>query len=343
VAGSDLASATRSQSADAAAAATEFLVGHRSADGWWRDFDTLAGPSDEWVTAYVATALVCSRHAGALAAADEAWRLLVRRRPLSGGRGYNRAVPADGDSTAFFAQLAYVLGHERSLAARRAERFLARRCLPSGGMTTFASATAIRRYTRLARNERFRGWCRDHVCVTAAAAALPSFNSRPEIRGYLRRAQGEDGAWTAYWWCDREYASALAAEALARNPSAADRHALDAALMWAERRAGAALLADGVAPFAGAYLLRLLALDSEDKTRRYLREALTDRLLDRQRADGSWQASARLRIPPPDVVDPEAYDNWVVGGRGGGSVQQDKGVFTTAAVLAALAASRADG
>jgi hypothetical protein len=53
--------------------------------------------------------------------------------------------------------------------------------------------------------------------------------------------------------------------------------------------------------------------------------------------DGSWPSTAALRIPPPDVEDPERYERWVLHGRGGGSILLDgRAIFTTATVVAAL-------
>lgn len=53
---------------------TAYLLRQRHGDGWWRDFDTLAGSSDEWVTVYVGCALSLHPDASAREAAHGAWR-----------------------------------------------------------------------------------------------------------------------------------------------------------------------------------------------------------------------------------------------------------------------------
>ena len=54
-------------------------------------------------------------------------------------------------------------------------------------------------------------------------------------------------------------------------------------------------------------------------------------LLSQQRTDGSWEASAQLRIPAPDQLDPAAAPDTT------SNYVDDLGVFTTATVVAALA------
>ena len=87
-------------------------------------------------------------------------------------------------------------------------------------------------------------------------------------------------------------------------------------------------------PFEHALALRTLLLGNADSPEV---SWMLGELTRSQRPDGSWPSSAGLRIPPPDVVDPDDFSGWVDGGFGGGSIQVDwAGCFTTAAVLVAL-------
>jgi hypothetical protein len=54
-------------------------------------------------------------------------------------------------------------------------------------------------------------------------------------------------------------------------------------------------------------------------------------LLERQRSDGSFPASARLRVPPPAALDPVDAPGTLT------YLDRDR-IFTTATVIAALAA-----
>src|SRR5205085_779729 len=72
----------------------------------------------------------------------------------------------------------------------------------------------------------YAGWCAtSHACVTAAAASV----GYEPGREFLRSAQHADGSWRSYWWDDDEYATALAAEALAATGDPDDRARVDEA------------------------------------------------------------------------------------------------------------------
>ncbi len=305
-----------------------YLLARRNARGWWNDFQTLAGPGTEWVSAFVAFALASTNRAAALAAAHATWSRLHWRRWWSAGWGYNRAVPSDADSTIWALRLAAAVDAPSN---GRALRFLARHVTSKGALATYASAGPIRAFTRLAGTS-FAGWCGPHACVSAAGASLPELPHRQRVLAWLRGAQHSNGHWTSYWWTTPHYATALAAEALADASGPGDADRVSLAVQWVAddllRRAKV------MTPFEQAFALRTLLLGTQESAE--LSRILGD-LARTQRADGSWSPSARLRIPPPDVIDPDGYTGWVEGALGGGSIQVDhEGCFTTAAVLLAL-------
>jgi Prenyltransferase and squalene oxidase repeat len=350
---------------DAAAAidaAVSQLLGARGQAGWWRDFFNRARPpgaerlvtggSDEWVSAYVAAALLASGQPRARAAAGEALELLLRRPRPGPGWGYHLLLPADADTTAWVLRLARALGapaHERLQAGRA---FLAKRIDADGAVCTYdASATAqLERWVEAPGS--YDGWCTAHTCVTAAAAVL-------DLDGparYLPRAQNADGSWTGYWWDDDEYATCRAVEALA--PRGGTGAAVARGVAWSAGRIGGdgavqSAAHAGPSPFATALALHTLRLGAGTAPpgagtgphgaarRRHgagtppldpAAAAAADRaerwLLANQLADGSWEPSARLRIPAPAPA--AAQPAWTY-------VDED-GLFTSATVLAALCA-----
>lgn len=311
--------------------AVTFLLGERDAQGWWWDFDTLAGESDEWVTAYTGLALARS----GTTAHHDAWRLLRSRWRWNGGWGYSRRVPADADSTAWALRLGHTVGAGATRRYRRALALLERHVGAAGGVATYRRAGSIRRFTALDRRVRFDGWCAPHVCVTAMAASVVGLTSQPAIRAFLVSHQDSDGSWPGYWWCDREVATGLAAEALAKG-TPAERARAAAAATWALRESTATEPSDSA--FRLAWRLRLFNLVPEPRTGAAARHRTVEELASLQRSDGSFPPSSRLRIPPPDVVNPDDWRGWRLGGRGGGSIIVDqRAIFTTATVVAALA------
>jgi hypothetical protein len=313
--------------------AVEYLLRQRNADGWWYEFNTLAGPSTEWVSAFVALALARSNDPSAFMAAQETWRLLRRSR-WSPGWGFNRTVPSDADSTIWALRLAAVLGIR---ADRRTLRFVSNHITAGGAVRTYANALSIRAYTRLS-GISFSGWCGEHACVTAAAAALSQLPERERLITWIRASQRADGRWESYWWSSHHYATALSCEALAAAGGPKDVDRISRATQWTLRDISGRV--NTVSPFESALALRTLLLSQ--KTRITAWSFLKD-LTRAQRIDGSWAPSARLRIPPPDVTDPDRYEPWIEGGRGGGSIQLDQNAcFTTATVLQALTAMLAN-
>jgi hypothetical protein len=317
---------------DAVTRAVRFLLGARNRDGWWRDFDTLAGSSDEWVSAYVACALARSSIRSGVSAAEDIWSRIVRRRWWSSAWGFNSKVPPDSDTTLWIVTLGQILGHMNSLRIRRAIRWLERQIQSDGGVATYGAALPIRIYTRLSAQVSFEGWCSSHVCVSALAAST-DIPARRRILQYVRRHQQDDGSWPSYWWCDSEYSTALAVTALHALQDAGDATRIERAVKWAiERQSSSARRS----PFASAYRLQILAA-SGSRAEAEARDCI-ESLLELQNSDGSWPASSRLRIPPPGVVDPDKYSPWSETARGGGAIIVDRGrKFTTATVLSALA------
>jgi squalene cyclase len=315
--------------------AVAFLLRNRDEDGWWRDFHLAAGASDEWVTAYVGAALAAVPGLHTTAAA--AWSLLLDRRQRASGQwGYNGLTPEDADSTCWALRLAGALGAGPHRRAVRARTRLGDHRRQDGGIATYAEEGPIRRFIDAPETLGFGGWCGSHTCVTAAVAGLPEL--RDAVRPFLLARQQGDGSWRAYWWQDDEYATALAAEGLWGCGIAADRERVAAAAAWAAGRlAGAGVPTEDQpegSPFATAWCLRLLELGGDPAAAARARTWL----LEQQLPDGSWESSARLRVPHPDDEDPGLYRDWIRDGLIEGSLAFDhQRIFTTATVLAALA------
>lgn len=309
---------SRSRLAASMEGASSFLLQHRDPDGLWREFDLIRGTSDEWVSAYIGLAL-----AGDVQVAQSVVEILCNRRTGSEGWGYSATTPPDADSTAWVSRLALIAG--RPDACERGLRFL-KRCLhSSGGVATYDSPVAIRRFLGDPPIS-LRGWCSPHVCVTAAVSWLAEISRYPLVRQFLRDAQQPAGNWQAYWWPDPSYATWLAVEAMRHWGDAEDRSRVARAAQWA---------ADAVedeGPWALA--CRIAILSDLDAT---AAGSLASRLIDQQQPDGSWASSAALRIPPPQVIDPSVVSEWIPAGKGFSSVNLDhRRLYTTATALRAL-------
>ena len=324
----------RLDAARALRSAVEFLIASSfstdGAEAWWQDFDLYPGPSDEWVTAYAGCALAGAPGGRAHRWAAKAWRWLKNRASgRSAGFRYNGRTTPDADSTAWACRLAVGLGISGG-PLDGALGFLESCRRRDGGIATYPSREAVRAAIRIPADLPVDGWASSHVCVTAAAAGIPKFGDDERVRRFLRREQMRSGEWRGYWWCDAEYATAMAIECLAHSATAPDRRAAGLGIEY--------LRTSGGGDSAFRLALRIIGLSRGGEPPADLLGQLTAL----QQTDGSWPPSARLRIPPPDEMSPDRRWNWDEGYKGFGSIRLDANrIFTTATAVRALSAAAA--
>lgn len=305
--------------------AVDFLFRARAQTGWWLDFDgfEVSGASDEWVSGYVASAIATLADRRCTRSAEWIWALLKERRS-AGGWGWNAALPPDADGTLWALRLAEHLGESGSERAALAHAFLCEHMGPNGGIASYRK-DCFTQHLAQTRPRDIGEWFSEHTCITAAAGVIKGFEEK--CGSYLRAVQKEDGSWSGYWWPEREYATTLAAEALALSGHPEDQLRIERSVRWASSHigpAGAACSAAhaGGSAFATALCVRLLGLSQNiECVREPLRRAVRW-LLDQQRTDGGWSPAATLYENPAE-----------------GPVQlipETRGVFTTATVITAL-------
>jgi squalene-hopene/tetraprenyl-beta-curcumene cyclase len=340
----------RGQIAGAVAAAGAFLEARRKPDGFWRDFETLAGPSDEWVTAYVSYAL--SRGGPMPPSAFEALQHLLRRQRKAGGWAYARVVPPDCDSTAWALLALAGTPMLRPSAVFRGVRYLwSHQDGESGGFRTYSPRDGIERFIEESDPRATEGWRAPHPCVTGVALQCLAVHREPRgaaavaaaVRYLLGRRTAE-GLWPSYWWRGHAYATFHALRGLA-FAGALGRPELLATCsrILAEQASGGGFGEGGgpSEPFATSlHLLSLLLAPEGERLAGALRAAAW--LVERQRPDGGWDGAPILQIPPPMVVQPVQVERWDLEGRAGGALLADRGgAFTAATALWALSAARA--
>lgn len=309
--------------------AADFLVTTQRSNGSWCDFDTLAGESTEWVTAYVALSMADPAFSPEEGAVKRAIKWLLSRPFYRTGWGYNRHVPVDADSTAWVLRLLQAKGREGHWKARMAKWFLSSCQTTDGGIRTYGSDFRIRIYTRLNRKVSMKGWCNAHVCVTANAAAVNGPH-RAKAISFIMENQNLDGSWSPYWWRDKSYLVSLALDCLEKGTVERAN-----AVEWCCEQIREPNECKKLGTFYVASLCDVL-LREGNLFLGYARP-LIHWILSEQLSDGSWEASAAMRIPPTYLTNPDNFDNWTVGGKGGGSIVLDQHRnYTTATVIRCL-------
>jgi squalene cyclase len=334
----------RAAADSAIAAAASYLSDARSPDGLWRDFETLAGESCDWVSGFVAYAL---GSAGLMRdVVGDATHALLRFQRPSGGWGYNAKVPPDADSTAWVAlSMATTTVWKPSMVLRALTYLL--RHKTDRGFATYAREDGIERFIG-ATADQTEGWRDTHLCVTAVVThALLLHGLAGDARvgpaiETVRHAQRDDGLWTSYWWPGSSYATAQSLRTLAAARAISDdlwRRAADGVIGQQRPDGGFADDAGESRPFATAMSLSAL-LTRPDRRCDAAIDAAAVWLLDAQRA-GRWASAPILRIPRPMISNPET-ETFKADALGTGVLVRDQfGIFTTAAAVAALCDYRA--
>lgn len=317
-------------------AAAEFLIANRESTSHWLEFPRVLEGTDEWATGYVGLVLASVPGGGHLDAGRAAWNWLGKQRGDGNGWGYNAGLPQDADSTLWALRLADALGEDGTTRARQARGVLEQHVLDSGGVATYEPGAEAGLRSALGSAD-LTGMYVAHTCVSAAVASFAGLGER--VMPFLIDRQEVDGRWRGFWWSDAEYATALTVQALARRDDPCCAAPLLKARQWAAGRVDRSGAVWSRALGASSAFCTALCIEIMLRTDRLqgASSSSTDAvgmalrwLLEAQSHDGSWPASALMRMPPTDAVDgdeqPAATTVSV----------DDRRVFTTATVVRAL-------
>jgi squalene cyclase len=332
----------------ALAKAVRFIESKQRADGLWEDFETRSsGRSTLWVSGYICHAIQTAANADSPAARSCRQALLAGQQE-SGGWGYNAAVPADADSTAFCVLALCSSEDDVSEAVLSGLAFLDRCQRPDGGFATYPSEGELSSYRHRAGEHDYSGWCASHVEVTAVCL-LALLAARPDMADgsiqrpvqFLLDRQRPERVWDSYWWRGPLYATCWAAVALSAAGVAMDRRRETALHDWLARNqrpdgGWSNGLDHGGCPFCTA--LACVALSHLTGADQSVFHRGISYLSQRQLDDGSWAANhLTLQVPPPSAVDAGAVVSWHLGCPGvGGGTRDPNRLFTTATVVTAL-------
>lgn len=288
-----------------------YILSRQDADGAWTDWSLPPGPSRHWTTAHVGRCLSLlpdPRPPHLMAALSRAADWLLSHRCAHGAWGYNDRVEPDADSSALALLFLAAMGRD---PGPNPVAFLRRAQQPDGGFATFLPDGLT------------GAWGQSHVEITAIALlalrAVPGGIDAAQVSAgltWLRHARRSDGMWPGFWWTTPYLATQLALSCL--QAFGAEDEGLDIA---------AACPGDNL---QAAHVLAMTPRGSPGH------RDLTRRLLVAQRADGSWEGQAALRIAPRDRADA-----WTEPLRGPVFADGER-LFTTACVVSGLARGRRD-
>lgn len=292
-----------------------YLRSNQASPGFWSDWQLPPGESRMWTTAYIGyrlSSLPSTRRAAVdehLTRAD-AW-LRASEFP-NGGWGYAEETGPDADSTSLALLFLRARGGDVT-----SDRRLCAYQQSDGGFSTYT------------RDASYGAWVQSHSEVTAIAllALLPTpFSLTDRMSAgvrYVRGHQRADGLWSSFWWTSCLYAT----EATLTFLQAVGEH-LDGARLTSSLR---------VVPTPSAFesALLLLCLIRVGNAGEGLAANHASALQAEQLPDGSWPSRPILRLTSRQISEP-----WLAQDAGP-LFRDERRLFTTATVLAALAAFEA--
>lgn len=330
-----------------------FIISMQDSDGLWRDFDTLAGSSSDWVSGFVLMALSISPCPGEVSA--RAISSLISRQRQNGGWSYSRVVPTDCDSTSWVLLAISPSLHRGASPIQKGMRYLWKHQNGiSGGFATYCPWDRVHEFIGVTSLDAMGGWFSPHICVTGIAIqsllamSIPASNEGiQKALTYIEAGRNAKGLWDSYWWKGYAYGTYQALRTLSICKAMTAEIAKQAAdsLLSDQKDDGGWNDWSGIESevFGTAFVLSSLlqlqnarALPSIERGVRWL--------VGRQKDDGSFPAAPMLKIPPPMVKDPTAVRRWRRDGMGTGVVIEDKRrIFTTSAALQALSIFKGAG
>ena len=148
--------------------AVGFIISTQDPDGLWRDFETLAGSSSDWVSGFVLRALSISPSSGDVSA--RAVSSLTSRQRQNGGWSYNRIVPTDCDSTSWVLLAISPSLHRGASPIQKGGRYLWKhQDGTSGGFATYCPWDRVHEFIGVTSLDVMSGWFSPHICVTGVA------------------------------------------------------------------------------------------------------------------------------------------------------------------------------
>jgi hypothetical protein len=287
-----------------------FLI-NQAKDEHWTDFHLPIGESDAWVTAYVLYRLVdvpsCLITPEARRLICDALTWLKSAQSACGAWGYHRHIEADADSTSL-ALLALQLHGQ--VVPKSAIRFLLSCMNSDGTFSTYPVGSGLG-----------VGWESAHHEVSCTALLALKGHMPPgtwdKMIRFVRQAKLSRRGTAPYWWLTPLYCDAI-------QTSLFESQGAVIQSIEPENKA------PGRVAFSSFEIALSLLSMSADNSMCVLHRELFARLLEQQEHDGSWCASAWLRLVNPGCLKPtERIDS--------GSLHVDKrAIFTTSTALSAL-------
>ncbi len=276
----------------------------------WVDFITNAGYGKEWITGYI----ICMF--GEIDNRINSFETSLDWLTEKGG-GYSSEIVKDADSINFLIKALSIFNKE--IPDELIKSWLAF-SNDNGGWATYYDE-GIKLCMRMPLDSDFSGWYNPQLCVTAVSAWVlkdihysivsKKYNATLD---YLEKRQNVDGSWNSYWWTENIYATAYCILAFPKTEQYFDLLQKGVEYLLSKQSGnGAWLNNEQTSAFYTALSIKAIM----DYNLYYKNENLNlpiDKgiswLLLNQNIDGSWDVNRILRLPSPEVHNPNDVLEW---------------------------------
>ena len=302
-----------------------FIKNRKKNNNSWSDFMTLAGSGTNWITAFVVSMLGEFPENKSYLQDSLAW--LEKQ-----GRNF---VVIDADSANFLIKAKEMMDQE--ILGSDINQWKQFRH-PSGGFSTYVGHE-INKILHVDAHTDTKGWTSEQYCVTAVACWIAKSMDNKEVYqkslSYLQQGMRPDGSILSYWWTEDLYATAFAVMCgLDEKPLAYLLSRQTSEGYWTNMGKPSVF-------YTSLCVKALESITAADANIRNCIEQGIKWLLSQQNDDGSWDSEYLLKIPSPEVLDPQEIKRWKKSSFGVNVITDNyERVFTTALTYNALSLYR---
>ncbi len=213
----------------------------------------------------------------------------------------------------------------------------------NGGFATYRSGSDLK-FGGMAANTK--GWTSVHNCLSALMLKLLSkfkehHSAFNDVIGYFRSSWNNNHGYEAYWWTSPVMVTYLLFAHDDHDLSELFEHADDMIINIIRQQHNDGSFGDRFmrsSPFYTALIIMILSSNKDLRNKYFntLKKSLIW-LLSHQYEDGSWESSSVLRLPSPEVIQPQSVISWKIKPKGFNTrIKEEYRLLTTAVCYAAI-------
>jgi hypothetical protein len=279
-----------------------YLTANQQQSGYWKDLALMTGNSDQWVSAYIARALVYTQDSRAIRSAKLALNRL-KNDVKENGWSWQFLMSEDADSTAMALLLAKELGEE--VFYENHKNILLKFIKKDGSVLTFLDNDDMKMWAKVDQRRKSIGWQVPHMCVVAPV--LKVFPS--ETLSFVLSQQKENGSWTSYWWSDDIYATCYMIKSLLETGNTIPHKAHLQDCLSIRMTEFDKAIQEGKKE--NVYYLSLLLMAAMD-LQLEINSTLIQYIVDEQSHDGHWKGTCMMKCSAPEIVESKDENEYFI-------------------------------